>query len=161
MFNITNKKYFYTACGLILLIIIAVSGYYINQRQKNSKLRLEGQNQIGREFVQGDPNAQTPNPATTTPNTNITKKLSYGEAIKAYPYRYQFVNCSANPGTMSVKVNSYVMLDNRDKVAHTIKANGQTFKIAALDYQILRPRIEGDTFITCDGGGSGKINIEK
>ncbi len=104
--------------------------------------------------------AATPTP-TPEPTATGTKKLSYTEAVKTYKYRYQFVNCSANPGTLSVKRNTPVMLDNRDKKSHTIRVSGQTIAVAALDYQLLYPKTEGTFQMTCDGGGTAVLNVEK
>lgn len=107
--------------------------------------------------------------SNTTPTpTPPAKKLSYGEAIKAYKYRFQFVNCHGNPGMISVKKGDPVMLDNRDAVAHTIKANGQSFRIAAYDYALVYPSIVTKdnvdltlSNLTCDGGGAATLNVEK
>src|SRR6266404_3384722 len=86
---------------------------------------------------------QTQNAATTTPPQTKAPapKLSYGAAVNAYKYRFQFSQCHGNPGSLTVKKGSPVMLDNRDAVAHTIKANGQSFRIAGYDYAVLYPQI--------------------
>ncbi len=100
--------------------------------------------------------------------TTGTKKLSYTEAVKTYKFRFQFVKCSGNPGLLSVKRGTPVMLDNRDSKAHTIRANGQSFRIAAYDYAVVYPNIitrdNTDLTIsnvTCDGGGAATLNVER
>ena len=88
------------------------------------------------------------------------------------PWRFVTIHsdggCHGNPGTISVKRNTAVMLDNRDKVAHTIKANGQTFRIAGYDYALIYPAtVTKDNIdltlsnVTCDGGGAAFLNVEK
>ena len=158
--NNINKKYAFAALAAIIIIAVGFGLYNRAAKNKNQALDGNGVSQNGLESLEPGTGAPIPESAPTTTGSG-SKKLSYGEAIKKYPFRFQFINCSANPGSMSVKRNTPVMLDNRDKTAHTIKANGQTLRIAGYDYQILYPKIEGESFITCDGGGSGKINVEK
>lgn len=156
-----NKKYLYIA-GALALVIIAYLVF--SNKQKNKVMPQPEQSQEQQANT-------TPPKETTTTTTNkstTSKKLSYGDAIAAYKFRFQFVNCSANPGTMSVKSGTAVMLDNRDKVAHTIKVNGITTKIAPLDYVVIYPKsvtsgtpTAASPNMTCDGGGSGVLNVEK
>ncbi len=156
--NQTNKTYSYIA-GVVALLILGAIGVYAYNRQNSSD---ENVKQPVTQ-LQNENNVVSPVATTTEDVTSPvgTKKLSYGEAIKAYPFRFQFVNCSGNPGTMAVKTGAIVMLDNRDKVAHTIKADGQTFKIGALDYALLKTSALSNTFVTCDGGGSAMLNVQK
>ncbi len=159
--NNLNKKYAFAAMAVIIIVAIGIGTYYRANNSKNKSLDTNGVSQNGLEGLEPGTGAPIPESTPTTTGSSSSKKLSYGEAIKKYPFRFQFINCSANPGSMSVKRNTPVMLDNRDKTAHTIKANGQTIRIAGYDYQILYPKTEGESFITCDGGGSGKLNVEK
>lgn len=155
--NNTNKTYAYIAGVVVLLILGAIGVYAYSHQNTDDKNTKQPVTQL-----QNENNIVSPVATTTNETPAVgTKKLSYGEAIKAYPYRFQFVNCSGNPGSMAVKKGAIVMLDNRDKIAHTIKADGQTFKIAALDYALLRTSAISNTFITCDGGGSAMLNVQK
>ncbi len=157
-----NKKSLYIGVGVLVIVIIAYLIYFNKQKSNNLPASQTSEQQIS---------STTPPQTTTTPTStksNTSKKLSYGDAIKAYPSRFQFINCSANPGSMTIKKGTALMLDNRDKVAHTIKANGQTIKVAALDYAIIYPKLitageptAASPNMTCDGGGSGVLNIEK
>lgn len=159
-----NKKYIYASIATIVVIIALI--LYFN---KSSNKNITNNEPAGQQA--NTQSTTTPEQSTTTTEqatTNTVKKLSYGDAIKAYPFRYQFINCSANPGQMTVKKGTAVMLDNRDKVAHTIKANGQSIRVAALDYAVIYPKLvtAGEPTIaspnmTCDGGGSGLLNVEK
>ncbi|MBI5530791.1 MAG: hypothetical protein HY918_04855 [Candidatus Doudnabacteria bacterium] len=158
--NNLNKKYVYAAIAVVVVVAIGIGVYFQMAGNKNKPGNGDGLSQNGLESLEPGTGAPLPDNASTTGGTG-TKKLSYGDAIKAYPYRFQFVNCSANPGTMSVKKNSPVMLDNRDKTAHTIKVSGQSIRIAPYDYQILYARTEGISVMTCDGGGSARLNVEK
>jgi hypothetical protein len=148
-----DKKYLYIAIAVVVLAVIAYAVY--TSRKNNSSPQS---------------NQQTSNDqASTTPPTPTNgAKLSYGDAIKAYPYRFQFSQCHGTPGIISVKKGAAVMLDNRDKLAHTIKANGQTFRIAGDDYAIVHPAtVTKDNVdltlsnVTCDGGGAATLNVEK
>lgn len=159
-----NKKYIYASIIAVVVIIALI--LYFNKSDKDDSSK-----QTPTEQQTNDVNTNPEQTTTSTPEQTTTtppKKLNYGEAIKAYPSRYQFINCSANPGQMTVKKGTAVMLDNRDKVAHTIKANGQSVKIAALDYAVIYPKLvtigeptTASPNMTCDGGGSGLLNVEK
>lgn len=158
----SNNNYVYAGVGIIILALLAWAIYaYTNKSPKGE----ENQSQTTGQQNQND--AASPAPATSTEPTSETspnapvKKLSYGEAIKAYPYRFQFLKCSGNPGSMAVKKGSIVMLDNRDSKTHTIKADGQTFSIPGYDYALLRASIISNSFVTCDGGGAAMLNVEK
>jgi plastocyanin len=107
--------------------------------------------------------------ATSTPTSTPTstaavsgKSLSYGDAIKAYPNRFQFrASCEGTPASISVKSGTTVMLDNRDTVSHTIKADKQTFYLSGLHYAILHTSTITNLTVTCDGKNSVTLNVEK
>ncbi len=92
---------------------------------------------------------------------NTARKLNYGEAIKKYPYRIQFTNCNGNPGTVSLKRNTALMLDNRDSKSHAVKLAGKTYILKAYDYELAYVSLEGTYNLTCDGGGAASVNIER
>jgi len=155
-----DKKYTYIALGVVVLLLIV----YAVSRNSGSNSTSQTNNQ-----EQAAAPQPSPSPATSTPTPSPTPaKLSYGAAINAYKFRFQFTQCHASPGMISVPKNTPVMLDNRDKVAHTIKANGQSFRIAGDDYALIYPQLTtgsgvnlADSNVTCDGGGAGTLNVEK
>ncbi len=151
--------------GIVIILAVVLIGYAIYERNEEYN-QPEGN---------GQPTAQQGgNPAPQASSTGAngvgtgTKKLSYGDAINTYKNRFQFSQCHGNPGIISIKKGQPVMLDNRDKVAHTIKANGQTIRVAAYDYALLYPanvtvgNVSADASnVTCDGGGAATLNVEK
>lgn len=147
-----KNKYLYIALGVVVLLLIIYAARRHSGNNQTSSQQTNGQNSL----------APAPSPSPST------GKLSYGQAVDTYKFRFQFSQCHASPGFLSVKANTPVMLDNRDNVAHTIKANGQSFRIAALDYAVVYPQLPtgagvnlADSNMTCDGGGAGTLNVEK
>lgn len=124
----------------------------------------ENENTPVTEAVSPAPAASKPAPAKTPTKTTATPDDSYQKAMNTYDYRIQFVNCrgviAPGIGTLSMKKNSKFMLDNRDKKAHVIAFAGQSHTIAAEDFYIASIAKSGSYNLTCDGGGSVKINIE-
>jgi len=154
-----NKKTLYIAAGVVVVAIIAYAIYANNRKADNSANSYNQQ-------TQNQTSAANSTAASASPAAPA--KLSYGAAINAYKFRFQFSQCHASPGFLSVKINTPVMLDNRDKVAHTIKADGQSVRIAADDYAVIYPKLPtgatanlADSNMTCDGGGAGVLNVEK
>ena len=158
-----NKNYTYTAIGIIVLIIIAWAIYASNHKDSDDTTKNNNGQQQTSTMPENNTATSTAQTSTTSPVTKPAAKLSYSDAIKAYPYRFQFSQCHGNPGTLAVKKLSIVMLDNRDAVAHTVKADNQTFKIAKYDYALLHTNALTGTNVnvTCDGGGAAILNVEK
>lgn len=120
----------------------------------------------------------TPAPAATTPETTtpptatttITPPkgaLTYEDALALYVgKRYQFDNCTAgppivSPGSLSLKIGSKFMLDNRDTDAHTIKVGTQSYRISKNGFAIATaPSTRGTYNITCDGGGQAQLLVQ-
>lgn len=99
-------------------------------------------------------------PAPTAAKT-VSKPLTYEQAIAQYgKYRIQFVNCNGQPGSMNVPKGVKVMLDNRDKIAHTVKVGSKTFKLPALGFAIATMSTMGDQAVLCDGGGASSIKVQ-
>ena len=148
-----QERYIYVGAGVVMLALIALAIFaYTHRNPEVAENTVQPTNQNNAN------NVVLPVATSTEPTTPVgTKKLSYGDAIKKYPYRFQFVNCSGNPGTIAVKQGSIVMLDNRDKVAHTIKADSQTFRIAGYDYALLHTSVISNVNILFDGGGAAKL----
>jgi len=73
-------------------------------------------------------------PTVSTQVNNIqdtSAKLSYGEAVKTYPYHFQFINCAGSPGTINTAAGGKVMLDNRDNISHKITVGDKNYTVAA------------------------------
>lgn len=156
-FDSASKRAAYLVAGVFVLILAALGVYSFTHRNKGSLNTAPS-------AIQQDNSNNTPVLADTSAPASSGKtaaKLSYGDAIKAYPYRFQFSQCHGTPGTMAVKKGSIVMLDNRDPISHTFVADSQTFKIAGYDYALLRTSALTNINITCDGGGAAKLNVEK
>jgi len=153
-----NKKQAYIVGGIIVVLLVAWAIYA--SRNNSTNQNADQQN-----------NEQSNNSTATTVPTATTQtpgKLSYTDAVKKYTNRFQFFKCSGTPGLISVKKGTPVMLDNRDATAHTIKANGQTVRIAGYDYAVIYPTLTTKdstdltlSNITCDGGGAATLNVEK
>ena len=162
-----NKKDTQTIEIIIGAVLLIVIGYVLYRHKISDNYQLP--TNLNKQNSQQAPTPQatppTASPTTPTTTSKPLAKLDYGEAVKKYPFRFQFVNCGANPGTLNVKKGTAVMLDNRDNQTHTIKANGQTVRIAKYDYAVIYPQTVtsngGDATVTCDGGGSGVLNVEK
>lgn len=153
----SNKKQrLYAYVGVIAVILLALMAgiYAYTHKAKNADQPAAQTNQP----------AVTPAASTSTNNNTGSvaqpTKIDYGAAVNKYPYRIQFSQCHGTPGTLNVKKGTIVMLDNRDAVAHTIKADKQTFKIAGYDYALMRTSSVSNTNITCDGGGAAVLNVQ-
>jgi hypothetical protein len=149
-----NKFYMYTAAGILVLAAVFWGIYAYN----HSGTQTSSQ-QVSQQDDLNNVPATTSTP-TSTP-ANVAKKLSYGDAIKAYPERFQFKLCQGSPASIAVKKGTPVMLDNRDTIAHTFKADTQTFRIAGLDYVVLYPQVLGNLVVTCDSKDRVTLNVEK
>src|SRR6185369_4312057 len=103
-----KKTWGYIAGGVILLaIILGVYAYSHNNNSKQATSTVPSN---------GANNDQTTTSSTTagSSGTKPAAKLSYGDAIKTYKYRFQFSQCHGTPGSMVVKKGDIVMLDNSD-----------------------------------------------
>lgn len=100
---------------------------------------------------------------TKTGTTTVETK-SYGDAINIYRtsgYRFQFSNCSGSPGTLTMKIGTKFMIDNRDNKSHQIGIGTKTYKLEAYDFAIVSIQKIGTFNITCDGGGAANVWVQK
>lgn len=100
---------------------------------------------------------------TTKINTTTVETEDYGTALGVYGksgYRFQFVNCSGNPGYLTMKLGVKFMIDNRDNESHQITIGTKTYKLEAYDFAIVSIKKVGDFIITCDGGGAAHVLIQ-
>jgi len=94
-------------------------------------------------------------------NTTTVETEDYGEAVTTHDYRFQFVNCSGNPGSLTMKLGTKFMIDNRDNASHQIAIGTNIYKLEAYDFAIVNIQKVGDFIITCDGGGAAHALIQK
>ncbi len=103
------------------------------------------------------------NVKTPAGKTEQVPTKNYTAAMATYGTngaRFQFVGCSATPGTMSLKRGISFMLDNRNAEAHTIAIGQASYRLKGYDYAIVTVQKAGVYPITCDGGGSGQLSVE-
>jgi hypothetical protein len=168
-----NKKYTYSIFGIVVVLVIVWAVYAKSHKPATSpSIKLTD---ITQNTPQQTPNQVAPVNATSTPvsippvpkpavppsikPSPVVNKLSYGDAIKAYPERFQFSSCQGTPISITVKKGAQIMLDNRDSVAHTFKADSQTFKISGYDYAILHTSVVGSSSVACDGRNTVTLNV--
>ncbi|MDD2757838.1 MAG: hypothetical protein PHD72_00500 [Patescibacteria group bacterium] len=109
--------------------------------------------------------ATSTKPATTAVKKTITQpgtaSKGYTDALKTYAgYKFQFVNCRATPTSMVVKKGQRFLLDNRDNRSHKFAVGGRTYTVAGYGYAIVSSYQLGANNLTCDGGGSARVNVE-
>ncbi len=111
-------------------------------------------------------------PSTTTPTTTPTKTPTTSapattptysqlvDSFKASGFRYQFSNCSGTPGSLTMKLGTKYMLDNRDPAKHIIKVGKLSYTIGAYGYTIATASVVGTQNITCDGKGAATLIVQ-
>lgn len=86
---------------------------------------------------------------------------SYTAAINDYGNgRFQFVNCSGNPGNLNVAKKQTFMLDNRDATTNRFTIASQTYELKGYDFALVQITKAGTYSITCDGGGAAQVVIQ-
>ena len=108
--------------------------------------------------------AQAPaaNTNAAVANVPVHDAASYTQAVNQYTgFRIQFTNCSGNPSSLTVKAGQKFMLDNRDTRSHDFGIANLIFQTAAHDYSIVSGTKVGSYNITCDGGGTTRLTVEK
>ena len=107
--------------------------------------------------------APTPSASDTTTPTTAPKALTYEAAVELYGgYRFQFLNCHGTPGTMTLKVGSKFLLDNRDAKPRTIAVGKTVYKLGANGFAVATASMVAGTYnITCDGGGAATLKVQK
>jgi hypothetical protein len=103
----------------------------------------------------------TPTETSKPTGSGTSSVLTYEEAIGKYGgFRFQFVDCHGNPGSMTLKKGGTIMLDNRDEKAHTVKVGTRSYALAAYGYKIATANEVGTINITCDGGGAAQLIVQ-
>ena len=108
-------------------------------------------------------NAASTTPAAADTTTTAPKALTYEAALELYGgYRFQFLNCHGTPGTMTLKVGSKFLLDNRDAKPRTIAVGKAVYKLAANGFAVATASTVAGTYnITCDGGGAATLKVQR
>lgn len=100
----------------------------------------------------------------TAGGTNEAKTVkspeTYQKALGIYQYRLQFLNCQANPSSLTLKSGMPLMLDNRDSQKRTFKLGKQSFSVLGYDYVIAKAPTPGTYTLICDGGGAAELNVQ-
>jgi hypothetical protein len=149
---------------LLGFVVIIIFAYQVLNNQKTDKQATGVSTETVEEKAQ-----DTIKPITTTTKTTTVKKtaftklplnLSYGPAVAAYNYRFQFVNCQIQPNALTMKVGTILMLDNRDNTKHTIGFGDYKYSFGPYDYQIFKTGAAGEYNVICDGINRGKLVVQ-
>jgi hypothetical protein len=147
-----KQKITYLAIG----IIIIVAAFILWQVQKNPN--QETSQQLNPPPIAESQNTATepppaPAPEQKAPTKTPTKPvMSYTEAVKAYEgHRIQFDNaCQATPFSVTYKVGTKLMFDNRSNQTRKITIDGKSYSIPAYGYQIITFNNLGTKYANCD-----------
>jgi hypothetical protein len=167
----SNKNMLYVGGAAVALA--AIVGGYLWYRASSVQVELSPEGAGSPAAAAGDstipaPTTGTPAapaPATGTGSTGTgSVTQSYADALKQYGtsgFRYQFVNCRGTPGKLVVKRGQKFMMDNRDAKAHKFVVQGRSFSISGLGFAIVTASTVGTSKITCDGGGSADLVVQR
>lgn len=95
--------------------------------------------------------------------TSTVQTKNYMATLKIYGengYRFQFSNCSGNPGSLNIKRGAKFMIDNRDGESHKIVIGTKIYQLAGYDFALVSIQKAGSYIITCDGGGSAHVGVQ-
>lgn len=99
----------------------------------------------------------------TGTETLATATQGYVNALDIYEKngaRFEFVNCTGNPGALTVKRGERFMIDNRDNVEHQIGVGPETYPLAGRNFAIITLQNVGSFNVTCDGRGEAHVEVE-
>jgi hypothetical protein len=165
------------AVAIGVFAFFVISGRPVERQAPEENLMLDNQEMTSEELIEEETATTTP---TTTTSDTVKKTTapapvkttapapgaitqSYADALKIYSasgYRFQFVNCKATPGKLTIKQGTKFMLDNRDNTAHKIKVGSVNYNVGAYGFAIATAKTLGLNYITCDGGGAAQIQVE-
>lgn len=148
------KKLAYVVLGVGLAILAFVVAAIVMTRPPTAPISYKPMMPVGpaQEALIGEESSA---PATSGNYPKIG--LPYIES----GYRIQFNHCTGTPGSLVVKAGKYFLLDNRDAQSHVFAFAGQSHSIGAYGAAVAAIWKTGTFQITCDGGGSSKITVEK
>lgn len=162
--------------GVLIIFIIGLFYFSSNQEpEQNDNIVVPDQNVTSTPTSNTTTTSTEQKPTTTVktptatkpvvkkPTNPLTPALEYQQALTAYRksgYYIQFYPCQATPGSLVVKKDAKVMLDNRDKAAHVIGIGTKKYNIAAYNFTIATLSTIGTNYVTCDGGGRAVITVQ-
>lgn len=165
--DMKDKRNNFIAIGLIAVLALAGLWYGFDRQDENKKgetvetINTEEVTETIPETVVTTTTTSTAPSKGTVTTKPTTQGLSYQRALAAYPYRIQFVSCHGNPGKLTVKQGSKVMLDNRDERTHTIMVGRNKYSIKGYNFTVVTAPTAGTYNITCDGGGAAQMITQK
>lgn len=95
--------------------------------------------------------------------TSTLATQSYEEAVALYDTsgtRFQIIQCSINPKSITVKQNVKFMIDNRDNQNHQLGIGTTKYSLAPYNFAIITIQKTGSFNITCDGAGETHVEVE-
>lgn len=163
-----------TIAAIAVVVAIFAVWICVSRKNKTNMVATTGQeNNMPSEDVltASSTDAIVTTTTSTAPKTTISNiktngdavSQSYTDALKIYSasgYRMQFVNCQATPGQLTIKKGQKFMIDNRDSKPHKFKVGSTSYSVKGYGFVIATSKILGVNYITCDGGGAAKINVE-
>ncbi len=150
--------------GIVAIVVIAGASWYLLSRSNNESAGSLGS---GRSPVlSANPGAgQATSTPTSTPASALhgssSSNIAYNAALKKYVYRIQFSSCHGDPGTLAIRQGDQFMLDNRDNATDTIRIQSQTYILKPYSFAIATASTLGKYNITCDGGGTAQLDVQK
>jgi hypothetical protein len=159
-----------------IVVVVAIFAIWVCVTRKDKSDAAATAEQTNGTPSEGTSTSSTDAIATSTTSTVSNTKTntytrtngdavsqSYTDALKVYSasgYRMQFVNCQATPGQLTIKKGQKFMIDNRDSKPHKFKVGPTSYSVKGYGFAIATSKTLGVNFITCDGGGAAKINVE-
>lgn len=163
--NETQKK-----AVITLVVIVLALGLLFGLRwfvENVSNRQTASQNQTTSPIVDASPAVpQSATPTAPAPSKSNAASDAYQKALDTYAFRIQFKDCHgigeppAVGGSLVLKKGTKLMLDNRDKVAHTIAFKGVSVRVGAENFAVVTASVLGIYNVTCDGGGAASLNVE-
>ncbi len=158
--------------AVVAVAIVALAGYIWIKNDKEIETANQNFDTTPKAYdtLASTSSANQPTATKTTSKTpvksTIAAEIKYSEALNLYRNAgryYQFVNCSATPGTMTLKAGTKLMFDNRENKPHKIAIGKvSSYNVSSYGFAIATaPSAAGQYYITCDGGGAALLNVEK
>ena len=154
------KKDMSMVLGLIVIVLAVLLGYMVWQKNQEQE-SMEPVVETPAETV---PAGSTGGDASSSVPAANPGPLTFEQALEIYSangYRFEFASCHGRPGSLSMKVGTKFMLDNRDPLAHTFVAGSSTYHIGPYGFAIATAKDLGTYNITCDGGGAAQVVVQK
>ena len=155
---------------VLAALTVVVAGYFLVKKTKPAEEVVEVNGETPTEVTAGegevtDDEETTPTttPTTRRPTTTTPTAMTYDEVYNLYRnlgLRFQFLDCHGSPGSLTMKVGTKFMLDNRDVATHIIMVGSTKYTIGGQNYAIATASTLGTHNITCDGGGAAEVRVQ-